>query len=93
LTPIIKKSKLVLWNGPLGKYEDGGDKATKKILRLVLKSKSHVVIGGGDTIALLSKISNIQYPISNKRLFVSTGGGATLEFLTKGILLGIEALE
>ena len=92
LTPIIKKSKLVLWNGPLGKYEDGGDKATKKILRLVLKSKSHVVIGGGDTIALLSKISNIQYPISNKRLFVSTGGGATLEFLTKGILPGIEAL-
>jgi len=93
IEPFIKKSKLILWNGPLGKYEDDGDKATKKILQIVLKSKSQAVIGGGDTIALLGKISNIQYLISNKRIFVSTGGGAMLEFLAKEILPGIEALE
>ena len=58
IEPYIKKSKLILWNGPLGKYENGGDKATKKILKLVLKSKSQVVIGGGDIVTVLSKLES-----------------------------------
>lgn len=93
LFPIIKKSKLILWNGPLGKYENGGDKATKKILKLVLKSKSQVVIGGGDLVSCIPK-SILEPKTKNQKpnLFVSTGGGATLDFLANGTLPGIKAL-
>lgn len=88
LAPIIKKSKLVLWNGPLGKYEDGGKKSTKKILKMVASSKAESIIGGGDTVALVSKLK-----LGNKFSFVSTGGGATLDFLANGTLAGIKALR
>ncbi|MBI3888409.1 phosphoglycerate kinase [Candidatus Nomurabacteria bacterium] len=87
LIPIIKKAKLILWNGPLGKYEDGGAVATKKILKLVAESKAESIIGGGDTVNLISKMK-----MENKFSFVSTGGGATLDFLVKGTLPGIKAL-
>ena len=87
----IKKFKLILWNGPLGKYEDKGDIATKKILKLVLKSKSQVVIGGGDIVTVLSKLELRNYRLE-PNVFVSTGGGAMLEFLAKGTLPGIEVL-
>jgi len=110
IEPYIKKSKLILWNGPLGKYENGGDKATKKILKLVLKSKSQVVIGGGDIVTVLSKLESrltdgqARNPARNAshndaggyklkpNVFVSTGGGATLDFLVNGTLQGIKAL-
>jgi phosphoglycerate kinase len=88
LAMIIKKSKLILWNGPLGKYEDGGAEATKKILKLVALSKAESIIGGGDTITLVSEMK-----MENKFSFVSTGGGATLDFLANGTLPGIKALE
>ena len=52
LAPLIKKAKLILWNGPLGKYEDGGAKATKEILKMVASSKAESIIGGGDTVGL-----------------------------------------
>jgi len=91
IEPYIKKSKLILWNGPLGKYENGGDKATKKILKLVLKSKSQVVIGGGDIVTVLSKLELRNYKLK-PNVFVSTGGGATLDFLAHGTLPGIKML-
>jgi len=84
--PYIKKSKLILWNGPLGKYEDRGDKATKKILNLISLSKAETIIGGGDLVSCISK-SKIK-----SNMFVSTGGGATLDFLANGTLPGIKAL-
>jgi phosphoglycerate kinase len=84
---LVKKSKLILWNGPLGKYEDGGAVATKKILKFVGSGKAESIIGGGDTVALISKIK-----IEKKFSFVSTGGGATLDFLANGTLPGIKAL-
>jgi len=87
LAQLIKKSKLILWNGPLGKYEDRGAEATKKILKLVANSKSESIIGGGDTVALISKMKR-----EKKFSFVSTGGGATLDFLVNGTLPGIKAL-
>ncbi len=88
LTSLIKKSKLILWNGPLGRYEDGGAKATEKILKLVANSKAETIVGGGDTVALVSKLK-----MEKKFSFVSTGGGAALDFLVNGTLPGIKMLE
>ena len=84
----IKKSKLILWNGPLGKYEEVGGGATKEVLKIVAKSKAESIIGGGDTVEIISEMK-----MENKFSFVSTGGGATLEFLAKGTLPGIKALK
>lgn len=88
LTPIIKRSKLILWNGPLGKYEAGGAGSTKKILKFVAASNTESIIGGGDTVALISKMK-----MDKKFSFVSTGGGAALDFLANGTLPGLKALE
>ncbi|HNW71339.1 MAG TPA: phosphoglycerate kinase [Candidatus Paceibacterota bacterium] len=84
----IKKSKLILWNGPLGKYEDGGDVGTKKILKAIANSKAESIIGGGDIVSVISKLK-----LEKKFSFVSTGGGATLDYLANGTLPGIKALE
>jgi phosphoglycerate kinase len=88
LSKLINEAKFILWNGPLGKYEEGNESATEKILKLIQKSKANSIIGGGDTVALISKLK-----LENKLGFVSTGGGATLEFLAKGSLPGIKALK
>jgi phosphoglycerate kinase len=88
LAPIIKKAKMILWNGPLGKYEDGASLSTREVLELVAKSKAESIIGGGDTVALISKMK-----MEKKFSFVSTGGGATLDFLADGTLPGIKALN
>ncbi len=88
IAPLIKKSKLILWNGPLGDYEIGGDVATKKVLKLVASSKAFSIIGGGDTDEIIS-----QMKMEKKFSFMSTGGGATLDFLANGTLPGIKALK
>lgn len=88
LESYIQKSKLILWNGPLGKYEDGGDVATKKILKTIASIKTISIIGGGDTVNIISKMK-----LEDKFTFVSTGGGATLEYLTAGTLPGIKVLK
>ncbi len=85
---LIGKSKIVLWNGPVGKYEEGGEGASKEILKVLAKSKAISIIGGGDTVSMISKMK-----LENKFTFVSTGGGATLDFLAKGTLPGIKALK
>ncbi|MEK7190466.1 MAG: phosphoglycerate kinase [Patescibacteria group bacterium] len=87
LARLIEKSKLVLWNGPLGKYEDGGARSTKKILKLVAVAKVESIVGGGDTVALISEMK-----MEKKFSFVSTGGGAALDFLANGTLPGIKML-
>lgn len=84
--PIIKKSKLVVWNGPLGFIEKGYTAGTKQLVSILKKSRAKVIIGGGDTTDCLPR----KLP---KNIFVSTGGGAMLEFLAKGTLPGIEALK
>jgi phosphoglycerate kinase len=88
LCEIGKQSKLVLWNGPLGIYEDGYDKGTRVLLNTLASSKGDTIIGGGDTGALVTKSG-----LEKKFHFVSIGGGATLEFLAHGTLVGIKALE
>ncbi len=85
---LIEKASFILWNGPLGKYESGFGSSTEKILKLISKSKANSIVGGGDTVALISKLK-----LEDKLGFVSTGGGATLDFLAKGTLPGIKALK
>lgn len=87
IAPLIKKAKLILWNGPLGWYEGGYTKSTKKLVDLLSETKSKVIIGGGDTAVFMANKKN------SKNIFISTGGGATLEFLSKGTLPGIEVLK
>lgn len=86
---LLKGAKTVVWNGPLGKYEiKGADFATKKVLSDLSKSRQcFSVIGGGDITAVATSA------IKKKLSFVSTGGGATLEYLSKGTLVGIDAIE
>lgn len=87
LAPIIKKAKLIVWNGPLGYYEGGFDRGTKMLLKEIAESKAVSIIGGGDTVAVVEKMG-----INEKISFVSTGGGATLDFLANGTLPGIDAI-
>lgn len=88
LAPIIANAKTILWNGPTGIYEHGYDQYTDAIARIIAQSNAHAIIGGGDTVAALQK-SGIA---KDERVFLSTGGGAMLEFLMKGTLPGIDAL-
>jgi phosphoglycerate kinase len=86
----IRISKTVFWSGPLGKVEDKKyQKGTLEIAKEVgkLKGKLFSVVGGGDTIEFLNKFS-----LLNKFSFVSTGGGAMLEFLAGEEIPGLKAL-
>lgn len=84
---MVKKHKFVVVNGPLGWYEKGYDKGTKKLLKVLSDSKAKVIIGGGDTVALVEKMR-----LQDSFLFVSSGGGAMLDYLIDGKLPGIDAL-
>lgn len=85
---IVSSAKTVVWNGPLGVYENGFDASSIELLKAIADSGAFSVIGGGDTTALVHKTGLI-----DKLSFVSTGGGAMLEFLEKGTLPGVLALE
>lgn len=87
LTSIAQNTKTILWNGPLGNYEHGFIDATDSFARAVADSGARSVIGGGDTIAAIENLGLLPH-----FSFVSTGGGAMLDFLAKGTLPGIEAL-
>lgn len=88
LAPLIEKARFVLWNGPLGYFEGGYTAATEEVARLVADAPGRSVVGGGDT---LSAIQNLK--LGDKFTFVSTAGGAMLQFIADGTLPGIEALE
>jgi 3-phosphoglycerate kinase len=88
LKSSVRESKTILWNGPLGLYEDGFDKSSKEILKEIANSDAFSVVGGGDTVKLIKEMG-----LESKISFISTGGGAMLEFLSSGTLVGIEALN
>jgi len=92
LSRMLRTAKLVLWNGPLGDYEKGFDQSTIELAKAVMKSSSRAVLGGGDTIAVLAKAGLLEACLDNEHIFVSTGGGAMLEFLANDTLVGIDAL-
>lgn len=88
LAPEIAQTKLIIWNGPLGWYEKGYTDATKQLLTLIAGSEATSIIGGGDTVTLLDEMH-----MTDKFSFVSTGGGAMLDFLANESLPGIEVLK
>jgi len=86
---IISESKMIFWNGPMGVFEiDEFSRGTISIANAIAESKAISIVGGGDTLAALEKAD-----IKNKITHVSTGGGASLEFLANGTLPGIEVLD
>lgn len=92
IAPLIAQSKFILWNGPTGLYEAGYVAYTHSIAELVSRAVANgakSVIGGGDTIAAIEE-SGVEEDALG---FLSTGGGAMLEYLLKGTLPGIEALH
>ena len=56
LKELVASAKFILWNGPLGKYEDGFIKATEEVLKIIAKSSARSVVGGGDTVSIISKL-------------------------------------
>ncbi len=89
IASLIVHAKFILWSGPSGMYEKGYIHYTQAIAELLAKSEAKKVIGGGDTIAAIEAAGVPQEHLG----FLSTGGGAMLEYLLKGTLPGIEALE
>lgn len=83
----ILDSKFIIWNGPLGNYEQGFKKGTLGLAKMLSESGKQVIVGGGDTLAVIKELD-----ILDKFSFVSSGGGAMLDFLATGTLPGIEAL-
>lgn len=87
---FIKEAKTILWNGPLGKFEDPEFRVgTIEVLKDMVSNKdAYKIAGGGETVQVLEE-NNLLTDFN----FVSTGGGAMLEFLIKGTLPALEALN
>ena len=89
LVAIIKKAGTVVWNGPVGVFEfDQFSEGTKAIAKAIAETKAFTLAGGGDTIAAIQK-----YDIYDKIDYISTAGGAFLEFLEGKTLPAVEILE
>ncbi len=86
---VIKRAKTIVWNGPMGKFEEKPyDAGTGAVLHAMQKSEAVIIVGGGESLAVLEKAGLI-----GKVGFVSTGGGAMLEFMSGENLPGLVALE
>lgn len=86
---IIKRSKTILWNGPMGVFEmDCFAKGTREIAKAVAESDSISIVGGGDSVTAAKK-----FGFEDQLSFLSTGGGASLELLEGCILPGVGALS
>ncbi len=89
---VIKQSKTILWNGPMGVFEmdnfEQGTKQTALDIVEATKNGAFSLIGGGDSVAAINK-----YHLADQVSYVSTGGGALLEYIEQGTLPGIEAIE
>ncbi|MCW3084998.1 MAG: phosphoglycerate kinase [Bacteroidetes bacterium] len=89
---VIANSKTILWNGPMGVFEmssfEHGTKSVAEAIVAATKKGAYSLIGGGDSVAAVNK-----YNFANEVSYVSTGGGALLEYIESGSLPGVEAVE
>lgn len=89
LVEIIKNAKTILWNGPVGVFEfDQFAKGTEIMAKAIAESEAFSIAGGGDTISAIQK-----FGITDKVSYISTGGGAFLEFVEGKKLPAVEILE
>ena len=85
----IKNAKTIIWNGPIGVFEfDQFAKGTEQMAKAIVESGAFSAAGGGDTIAAIEK-----FGIKDKITYISTAGGAFLEFLEGKKLPAVEILE
>lgn len=89
---VIATSKTILWNGPMGVFEmsnfEAGTKAVAEAIVKATANGAYSLIGGGDSVAAINK-----YDMADKVSYVSTGGGALLEYIEAGTLPGIDAIR
>jgi len=83
----IKEAKFIVWNGPFGTFEQGNSFLSTKVISAIMDSNSYSIVGGGDTVAEIKKLKK-----EKAFDFISLSGGAMLEFIAKGTLVGIDAL-
>ena len=85
---VITTAKTIFWNGPMGVFElDQFGKGTEEVAKAVANTEAVSIIGGGDSVAAVLKVG-----VSEKISHISTGGGASLEYIAKETLPGLEAL-
>ncbi|TMH73975.1 MAG: phosphoglycerate kinase [Betaproteobacteria bacterium] len=85
----LEKAGTIVWNGPVGVFEnDAFAKGTETLARAIAKSKAYTIAGGGDTVAAINK-----FRIADEIDYISTAGGAFLEFLEGKTLPAVAALE
>ena len=92
LTDVIEKSKTILWNGPMGVFEmpkfAAGTKAIAESLVKATEKGAFTLIGGGDSVAAINQLG-----MAEKVSYVSTGGGALLEYMEGKVLPGVAAIN
>jgi len=88
---VVSNSNTILWNGPMGVFEmsnfESGTKSVAEAICVATKKGAFSLIGGGDSVAAINK-----YNLGNQVSYVSTGGGALLEYIEAGTLPGIDAM-
>ena len=85
----LANSKLIIWNGPMGVFEmEPFENGTKRVAEAMAETNGYTVIGGGDSAAAVEKFN-----VGEKMDHISTGGGASLEFMEGKELPGVTALD